>query len=151
MSAGIDAAVVAFHGTELQAKVQHRILNEYLGEQPIGTSFIEATNTPDYPYIAHSPTMRVPGSIEGTDKVYVATWASFLAIYRFNVLHPEAIKSVAFPGMGAGFGNVPFSEVARQMAAAYAHYLRPPHRLDWEVVIARERAIHYDDGVQVSR
>ena len=39
------------------------------GEQPIGTSFIESTGNPDYPFVAHSPTMRVPGSIEGTDMV----------------------------------------------------------------------------------
>src|SRR5829696_10590365 len=43
MTAGIDAAVVRFFGRELMAAVQHRILDEYLGEQPIGTAFIQST------------------------------------------------------------------------------------------------------------
>ena len=53
--------------------------------------------------------------------------------------------------MGAGFGGVPFSEVARQMAAAYRHYLHPPHRMDWDMVVRRQKTIHYDGDRQVSR
>lgn len=40
MTAGIDAAVAAFHGPELMERVQRRIVDEYLGEQPVGTCFI---------------------------------------------------------------------------------------------------------------
>lgn len=151
MNAGIDAVVIRFHGEALMRRIQFRIMDEYLGEQPIGTSFIESTGNPDYPFIAHSPTMRVPGSIEGTDKVYVATWASLITIYRFKALKQGKIDTVVFPAMGAGFGGVPFREVARQMAAAYRHYLNPPHRMDWDMVADRQRAIHYDGKKQVSR
>jgi O-acetyl-ADP-ribose deacetylase (regulator of RNase III) len=151
MNAGIDAAVVRFHGDDLRRRIQHRILNEFLGEQPIGSSFIETTGNPDYPFVAHSPTMRVPGSISGTDKVYAATWASLLAVYQFKAARKGQIDSVVFPAMGAGFGGVPFGEVARQMAAAYRHYLSPPHRLDWDTVILRHKAICYDGDQQVAR
>lgn len=151
MNAGIDAAVIQFHGEELMRRIQFRILDEYLGEQPIGTSFIEATGNPNYPFIAHSPTMRVPGSIQGTDKVYVATWASLIAVYRHNLKNENPIKSLVFPAMGAGFGGVPYLEVARQMAAAYRHYLNPPPRMDWDMVANRQRSIHYDGNHQVSR
>lgn len=151
MNAGIDAAVIAFHGEDLMKRVQMRILDEFLGEQPIGTSFIEATGTPDYPFIAHSPTMRVPGSIAGTDKVYAATWASLIAVYRHKATCETPIETVVFPAMGAGFGGVPYGEVARQMAAAYRHYLHPPHRMDWDMVARRQKAIHYDGNRQVSR
>lgn len=151
MTAGIDAAVTHVHGEELMRRIQFRIMDEYLGEQPIGTSFIESTGNPSYPYLAHSPTMRVPGSIVGTDKVYAATWASLLAVYRFKATGKGKINTVVFPAMGAGFGGVPFSEVARQMAVAYRHYLDPPHRMDWDMVANRQRAIHYDGGKQVSR
>ena len=151
MNAGIDAAVIRFHGEDLMRRIQFRILDEYLGEQPIGTSFIEPTGNPDYPFVAHSPTMRVPGSIEGTDKVYAATWASLLAVYRYKVLHKDTIESVVFPAMGAGFGGVPYAEVARQMAVAYRHYLSPPHRMDWDMVAGRQRAIHYDGNRLVSK
>lgn len=151
MNAGIDAAVIHFHGEDLMRRVQTRIMDEFLGEQPIRTSFIEPTGTPHYPFIAHSPTMRVPGSIEGTDKVYTATWASLIAVYRHKVKQHDSINTVVFPAMGAGFGGVPYKEVARQMAAAYRHYLHPPHRMDWDMVAARQKAIHYDGTRQVSR
>lgn len=144
-----DAAMCAAFGE----RVQFRIQNEFLGEQPIGTCFIEPTGNPAYPFVAHAPTMRVPGSIAGTDKVYAATWAALLAVYRHNVLSDSdsEIQSVAFPAMGAGFGGVPYSEVARQMAAAYRHYLSPPHRFDWDMVIRRQKAILYDGDKQVAR
>jgi O-acetyl-ADP-ribose deacetylase (regulator of RNase III) len=151
MNAGIDAAVVRFHGEDLMRRIQARILDEYLGEQPIGTSFLEPTGNPDYPFVAHSPTMRVPGSIQGTDKVYAATWASLIAVYRHKVQHPAEIESVVFPAMGAGFGGVPYDEVARQMAVAYRHYLAPPARFDWDMVARRQKLIHYDGNRQVSR
>lgn len=181
MTAGIDAAVVGFHGEELMHRVQDRIRNEYLGEQPVGTAFIEPTGNAAYPYIAHAPTMRTPGVIAGTDKVYCAAWAALLAVYRHNVAveqrslleqrslaeepngagaePPDAdvdhtaadrqgasagrrIASVGFPAMGTGFGGLAPAEAARQMAAAYRHYLNPPYRFDWDLVIAREIAIN---------
>lgn len=151
MTAGIDAAVVRFFGDDLMRRVQHRVMDQFLGEQPVGTAFIEPTGKPDYPFVAHAPTMRMPGSIEGTDKVYVATWAALLAVYRHNCAGEEAIGTVAFPAMGTGFGGVPFDEAARQMAAAYRHYLNPPHRLDWDHAIERQKGIHYDGPKRVLR
>jgi len=151
MNAEIDAAVVRFHGEALMRRVQHRILDDFLGEQPIGTSFIVTTDNDDYPFIAHTPTMRVPGTIAGSDKVYAATWASLLAVYRHNVTQHREIDTVVFPVMGAGFGGVPYSEVARQMAAAYRHYLEPPQRMDWEMVAARHKTITHDGNRQVAR
>ncbi len=144
MTAGIDAAVVRFFGEPLMQRIQHRIMDQYLGEQPVGTAFIEPTGHPDLPFVAHAPTMRVPGSIEGTDKVYCATWAALVAVHAHNVVAERKIETVAFPAMGTGFGGVPFDEAARQMAAAYRHYLDPPHRLDWDFVIERQKAIFYD-------
>jgi O-acetyl-ADP-ribose deacetylase (regulator of RNase III) len=149
MNAGIDAAVVRFHGEDLMTRVQFRILNEYLGEQPVGTAFLEATGNPSYPFVCHAPTMRVPGSIDRTDKIYSATWAALLAVYRHNIAADNKIASVVFPAMGTGFGGVPYDEAARQMAAAYRHYLSPPHRLDWDVVVERHKAIAYDGEKQM--
>src|ERR1700722_17603189 len=76
MTAGIDAAVVRYFGEDLMHRVQQRILDQFFGEQPVGTAFILSTDHPDVPFLAHSPTMRVPGSIEGTDKVYAAAWSA---------------------------------------------------------------------------
>jgi O-acetyl-ADP-ribose deacetylase (regulator of RNase III) len=149
MTAGVDAAVVAFFGEELMRAIQHRIMDQHLGEQPVGTAFIQPTGHPDIPFVAHAPTMRVPGSIRGTDRVYSATWAALTAIHLHNVAAERTIETAAFPAMGTGFGDVPFDEAARQMAAAYRHYLEPPHRLDWDVVIERHKVIDYDGDRRV--
>jgi O-acetyl-ADP-ribose deacetylase (regulator of RNase III) len=151
MTAGIDAAVIQRFGTSLMERVQFRIMDEYRGEQPVGTAFVVETGDPQIPFVAHAPTMRVPGSIAGTDKVYVATWAALLAVQAHNQANDQKIATVALPAMGTGFGGVPFSEAARQMAAAYRHYLEPPHRLNWDVVADRQKAICYDGNRQVAR
>src|SRR6478672_5857091 len=143
MTAGIDAAVVRRFGDGLMRAVQHRIMDEFFGEQPVGTAFVIPTGDPALPFLAHAPTMRVPGTIAGTDKVYAATWAALLAVQAHNQANDEKIRTVAFPAMGTGFGGVPDAEAARQMAAAYRHYLHPPHRLNWDVVADRQKAICY--------
>jgi len=51
-------------------RVQERILQDYLGEQPVGTSIIVETGHHKHPFIAHTPTMRVPMPIATTDNVY---------------------------------------------------------------------------------
>lgn len=157
MTAGIDAAVVAFHGTALMERIQRRIIDEYLGEQPVGTCFLEATGTPGYPFVGHAPTMRMPGPIDGTDAVYRSAWAALLAVYRHNAAvrrHEEdgpEIVTMAMPALGTGFGAVEFSEAARQMAAAYRFYLDPPHHLDWDAALSRHRAIGFDGSQRVVR
>lgn len=155
MTAGIDAAVIGKHGPSLMERIQARVLNEYLGDQPVGTCFIEPTGTPGYPFVAHAPTMRMPGDITGTDAVYRATWAALLAVYHHNAAHRRdahalgPIRTVAFPAMGCGFGGMDFGEAARQMAAAYRFYLDPPHRLDWDAAIARHKAIVFDGSTRM--
>ena len=151
MTAGIDAAVVHRFGEPFMAQLQHRIMDQYFGEQPVGTAFLMPTGDRSLPYIAHAPTMRVPGNIEGTDKVYAATWAALLAIQAHNQSNAQRIEVVAVPAMGTGFGGMPFGEAARQMAVAYRHLLEPPHRLDWDFVATRQLAICYDGKKQVVR
>jgi O-acetyl-ADP-ribose deacetylase (regulator of RNase III) len=151
MTAGIDAAVVSFLGPSIMARVQHHIMDHYRGKQPIGTAFILPTGNDRQPFLCHAPTMRVPGSIEGTDKIYTATWAAFLAVQNHNVEQGQKIETLAFPAMGTGFGGVTFDEAARQMAVAYDHYLHPPHRLDWDQVVGRHKAISYDGDKRVVR
>jgi O-acetyl-ADP-ribose deacetylase (regulator of RNase III) len=149
MTAGIDAAVIRRFGEGLMRRVQHRIMDQYFGEQPVGTAFVVPTEDPSLPFIVHTPTMRVPGNIDGTDKVYSATWAALLAVQAHNTSSEQKIEVVAMPAMGTGFGGVPFGEAARQMAVAYRHFLEPPHRLDWDFVVERQLAICYDAGRQV--
>ncbi|MFO0950005.1 MAG: macro domain-containing protein [Isosphaeraceae bacterium] len=102
MTAGIDAAVVRRFGEGLMQRVQHRIMDEFLGEQPVGTAFVLPTGDPALPFVCHAPTMRVPGNIEGTDKVYAATWAALLAVAAHNRTSARRIEVVALPAIELG-------------------------------------------------
>jgi len=143
MDGGVDAAIVDFFGSALMRRVQEYILSEYLGEQPVGTSFIVETGHAKHPYLAHTPTMRVPMDIAHTDHVYVAMAAMLRAVYHHNKTSPNPIRSIACPGLGTGTGHVPYAEAARQMALAYKNFLNPPTYLDWYVADERHGEIRY--------
>jgi O-acetyl-ADP-ribose deacetylase (regulator of RNase III) len=141
MDGGVDAAITRFFGSQLMYRVQEVILRDFLGEQPVGTSIIVETGHPKHPFLAHTPTMRVPMKIEHTDYPYLAMWAMLLAVRAHNQVSERKIDSVACPGLGTGVGEMPFSEAARQMALAYRNYRNPPTRIDWNYATARQAGI----------
>ena len=141
MDGGMDAAITAFFGLQLMERVQQRILDDYLGEQSVGTSFIIATGNPQYPFLAHTPTMRVPMQIIGTDIPYMAMWAMLLAVRQYNRTAIDRIVKIACPGLGTGIGRFPPTEAARQMALAYDHFLYPPKLLNCFVAANRQLQI----------
>jgi len=145
MSGGVDLAIVRFFGLDLMDRVQARILDEYLGEQPVGTAIIVETGNAAHPFIAHTPTMRIPMVITRTDNVYLAMWAMLLAVRAHNAQprQSEPIRIIACPGLGTATGRVPPDEAARQMALAYRHFLNPPVRLDWKVASDRQDAVRW--------
>jgi len=148
MDGGVDAAITQFFGDQLMMRVQKRIIEEYLGEQPVGTSMIVETNHAKHPFLAHTPTMRVPMTIARTDNIYLAMWALLRAVHRHNLSSGRKIETIACPGLGTGTGHVPFRQAARQMALAYRNYLYPPTYLDWNLAQTRQLEIRYggDDG-----
>ncbi len=141
MDGGVDLAIIDFFGQKLMQSVQANILQKYLGEQPVGTSMIIKTEHPKHPFIAHTPTMRLPMQISHTDNVYVAMWAMLLAVREHNQNNAQAIEIVACPGLGTATGKMPFSEAAQQMALAYQNFLNPPTHLNWEIVTKRPKPI----------
>lgn len=144
MSAGTDAAAVREFGIQVQDAVQLRIMNDFLGEQPVGTAFLLATGGTRVPFLCHAPTMRLPGDITRTDNVYRATRAALLCIYHHNRAVETGITSVVFPAFGAGFGGVAPGEVARQMAVAWRLFSELPYPPNWDRALARERLICCD-------
>jgi O-acetyl-ADP-ribose deacetylase (regulator of RNase III) len=141
MYGGMNAAITQFFGVQLERRVQQRILDDYLGEQPIGTSLIVETHHPKHPFLAHTPTMRVPMGIQGTDIPYVAMWAMLLAVRQHNHTARQPITTLACPGLGTGIGQIPATEAARQMAIAYDHFLYPPKLLNTFVAASRQLRI----------
>jgi O-acetyl-ADP-ribose deacetylase (regulator of RNase III) len=141
MDGGVDLSIVGFFGVEVMDRVQQHIIDEYMGEQPVGTSFILDTGHIRHPFVAHTPTMRVPMSITFTDNVYVAMWAMLLAVRKHNKNNEQKILTVACPGLGTATGRVPVEEAARQMALAYRNYLYPPQLLSWPFARERQQAV----------
>ena len=112
MDGGVDLAITRYFGNQLEERVQQHILDHYLGEQPVGTSFIIETLHPTHPFLAHTPTMRVPMAISRTDNVYRAMWALLLAVRQHNATMETGIRTVACPGLGTATGKVPPGEAA---------------------------------------
>jgi len=152
MDGGVDAAITKFFGVQLMQRVQERILTEYLGEQPVGTSMIVETGNPKHPFLAHTPTMRIPMHISKTDNVYLSMWALLRAVHFHNKTSERKIEIIACPGLGTGTGRVPYEQAARQMALAYKNYLNQPLYLNWGLASARQGEIVFggDDGCDIS-
>lgn len=156
MDGGVDGTIIRYFGDALMRRVQRRIVEEYLGEQPIGTSLIVETDHPRHPFLAHTPTMRIPMPISRTDNVYTAMWAMLLAVRQHNRQCREGerhIETIACPGLGTGTGRVPYEEAARQMALAYRYFLNPPNYINWVFASGRQDAVRFggDLGLTIAR
>ena len=123
--------------------IQRRILEDYCGEQPVGTAFIVETGLLDHPYVAHAPTMRIPMNIAGTDHVYLATWATLLAVRQQNRTAQRKIESLICPAFGAGTGGVPGIEVGFQMKLAWEHFKKVPTAITPSFAQERHERIYY--------
>jgi O-acetyl-ADP-ribose deacetylase (regulator of RNase III) len=141
MDGGVDLAIICYFGVELMDRVQEKIIHHYLGEQPVGTSIIVDTGNSKHPFIAHTPTMRVPMSIATTDYVFAAMWAMLVAVHQHNRQAERKIRSIACPGLGTSCGMVAPEEAARQMALAYRWSLEPPASISWALAKARQGAV----------
>jgi O-acetyl-ADP-ribose deacetylase (regulator of RNase III) len=143
MDAGMDLAVVRYFGRSLMEEIQRRILDDYLGEQPVGTCLLVPTGNAAHPFVAHAPTMRGPMNIQGTDNVYLALWATLTAVHRHNRDHAPQIQSLACPGLGTGTGGMEPLEAALQLRLAYAHFRKPPTVINPSLAQQRQDKVHY--------
>lgn len=129
MDGGYDQAITDWYGPELQKLVQRRIISEWYGEQPVGTSlFIETDSWP--PYLIHTPTMRYPKPIIDIETIYHCTRSALICAMQHKA------DSVVLPAFGAGCGLVPPAYCARMMAKAYQQILTPPKSISWDYVFA---------------
>jgi len=150
MDGGVDGAITGYFGQQMMKRVQQKIIDDYHGEQPVGTSFIirgnEEWNEGKNKYVAHTPTMRVPMNIRTTENVYQAMKAMLIAVQKFNdeidnyVTHPDfnRINIVACTGLGTFCGEIPPKKAAKDMRMAYDNFINVPKVLDWD--FARQRA-----------
>lgn len=119
MGGGIDKAIDDFHRGEAQRRVMAAIAEQYLGELPVGAALVVEVSTSRFPFVVAAPTMRVPGSVEGSINAYLSMRAVLVAVLRHNQTSRRPIRSLAVPGLGTGVGGLGAEEAAEQMHAAY--------------------------------
>jgi O-acetyl-ADP-ribose deacetylase (regulator of RNase III) len=113
MGGGVDKVIDDYFEGKAQQAIQQKIRDEWYGELPVGMAVIVEPIPQKKPVIISTPTMRIPGNIQGTLNVYLAMRAMLLTAYRANLIH------VACPGLGTGVGGIPYDEAAHQMKVAF--------------------------------
>lgn len=141
MDGGVDQCITDLFGLQMMHRVQNRIIQDFAGEQPVGTSIVVRGN--EIPaarnqYVAHTPTMRIPQSVTGSDNAYKAMKAALLAVKTHNrmvdsgvALGESRINCLVTPGLATLTGRIPYDKAANQMALATFHVMNPPKMINW--------------------
>ena len=113
MTGGLDKALRNHFGKSLQAAVRQKILTEWVGEQPVGTSMSVAI--PGFPgkILFHTPTMRTPSPILDYEVVYHCMRSALIEALKCGC------KSLMVPAFGGETGRVPEKIIAGNMKTAY--------------------------------
>lgn len=119
MGGGIDKAIDDLHGGAAQRLVMAAIREQFLGELPVGMALVVELPTRRFPFVVAAPTMRIPGSVQGSLNAYLSMRAALVAVIRHNAAARVPIRSLAVPGLGTGVGGLDYDEAAGQMRAAY--------------------------------
>ena len=125
MDGGYDRAISEYFGWELSEKVQEKILNEWFGEQLVGTSIIVDIPGTDKKLI-HTPTMRAPSYIKNPMIVYYCMRATLMCAIKNNV------NSIVIPAFGGSCGGLSSDVVAYMMKEAYDQVMNPPKEINWD-------------------
>ena len=125
MDGGFDLAITNWYGEELQKRVQKYIIENYYGEQPVGTSFIIETGK-DNEYLIHTPTMRVPERIIDSRVIYHCMRTCLIEAKKHN------IESIVIPMFGGCTGCINSDTIARMMFEAYNQLKEVPEEINWE-------------------
>lgn len=166
MDGGVDQCITDLFGVQMMHRVQNRIIQEFAGEQPVGTSIIVRGNekvefqdtNPNLPlenrltkpnkYVAHTPTMRVPKDVIGSENPYLAMKSALLAVQAHNIdvdlgklSQDTRINSLVTPGLATLCGRVPYNKAAGQMALATYNVMNPPKVINWYYASERDSQI----------
>lgn len=115
MDGGYDAAISDYLGWSFQNKVQQYIIDNYYGEQIVGTSFI--IDAPKNKRLIHTPTMIQPSIIKDDKVVYSSMRSTLMCALNNNV------ESIVIPVFGTATGQVYSMKAANQMFKAYMQIL----------------------------
>ena len=125
MDGGFDLAITNYYGDQLQKRVQKYIIENYYGEQPVGTSFIIDAGK-DNQYLIHTPTMRVPERILDSRVIYHCMRTCLIEAKKNN------IENIVIPMFGGCTGCINSDTIARMMYLAYNQLKEVPEEINWE-------------------
>lgn len=138
MDGGLDLAVQNYFISDIQARVQKEIREQFSGLLPVGSAVCVSTSDPRFKRLVYVPTMRKPMTIEDTNFVFYAALALFNATKR----NCKVGDVVLVPALGALTGKVSPVSMASQIHAAWiqakSNYTFP----DWEQVELLENKIN---------
>lgn len=154
MDGGIDLLYSQRFGWDVQERLQLAIRTHHHGELLVGTAEIVETKNEEIPYLIAAPTMRVPMVLRDSINPYLAARAALLLV-KTGVFRQEnragekvsdAVKTIAFPGLGTGVGRVGSATCARQVRAAIDEVLRDtePFPKTWREAQLRHQALYTD-------
>jgi len=139
--------------TKIKTRIQHKIIERFDGEQPIGTCIMVETEHDTIKYLAHSPTRRVNYSIKATDNIYLSIKA---IIHEIKIMNASLdymedggamkIRNVLLTGLGTFYGAVSPEESARQTVLGWLLGRLPKPKLadiDWTYAKVRQSIIGY--------
>ena len=112
MTGGYDAALSDILGWDFQNQVQKYIIDNFYGEQVVGTSFLILTKIEGLSLI-HTPTMQIPSPILDEMVIYHCMRSTLMCALEHNV------KCIVIPAFGGATGMVDGSVVAKKMYDAY--------------------------------
>ena len=95
MDGGIDGLYTEMIGQKMQRDLQEKILCDFHGELPIGSSIDIKLDNNQYKWLIAAPTMRTPQNIANTNYVYLA----FRSMLLTAIQNPE-IETILTPGFG---------------------------------------------------
>jgi O-acetyl-ADP-ribose deacetylase (regulator of RNase III) len=142
MDGGVDAVLVRYLGSGLQARVQREIGQQFGGRMPVGCAACVSTlglhappTAPQPRYVIAAPTMT--GSSEDvsrTDHAGRAFAAALQVALACDAAARDtsdwavsAIRSIAVPGLGTSTGRLGVRDCAEQMRLAYELFRERTH------------------------
>ena len=117
MDGGIDLQISQYLGWDVEERLQELIKTKHNGELLVGQAELVRTSNSKIAYVISAPTMRVPMTLENSPNPFLATRA-VLQLIKDNEEARNNIKTVTFPGMGTGVGQVKPEICAYQMFMA---------------------------------
>ena len=122
MDGSLDFEISEFFGWHVQNRLQEAIKSKHNGELLVGQVEIVPTDHTSIPYVISAPTMRIPMDVRGTANPYLAIRGVLLAVkhgvFKDGTPVKDRIKTIAFPGMGTGVGQITPTVFAKQMKQA---------------------------------